>query len=478
MKPPLACSLQKSKKFNLKVSSPIKTVIYQMKIHQLILVLLGLIPIITPGAVFAQTSGENEVLKDATLPQVIEYALKNKPEVKQALLDEEIGERDIKSALSGWLPQINADANFNHNLKQQVNALTTNGETSYITFGTKNTSALTLQADQQFLNAGLIQASKSAKYYREQYKRTTENKKINTIVDVSKAFFDILTSQEQLKIINENIGRLEKQLKDATAQFESGLVDKTDYQRAQISLSNSKADKKRTDELLKYKYAYLKSLIGYNPDKEFSLTFNAQTMEQEILVDTTIMLNPQNRIEYRLLETQKQLQQINTGYNKAAFLPKLSGFINYSWNYMDNDFSNLYNQSFPGSIVGLKLNIPIFQGTKRIQEIRKSQLLEKRIDLDMENARNEINTQYELALATYKSNLNDWKTANSNVEISKQVYNTIKLQYDEGIKTYLDLMTSETDLRTAQLNYLNALYSLLSAKLDVKQALGTINITQ
>lgn len=441
-----------------------------MKIHRLLFLLAGLIP----GSILAQSNNDSLILKDASLQQVIDYALKNQPGVKQTLLDEEIGEREIKSALSGWLPQINADANFNHNLKQQVNALTTNGETSFITFGTKNTSAIVLQADQQFLNAGLIQAAKSAKYYRQQYKQTSESQKINTIVGVSKAFYDILTSQEQLKIISENIARLEKQLKDARAQYESGLVDKTDYQRAQISLSNSRADKKRADELVKYKYAYLKELIGYQTGQDLNLTFSSQTMEQDALLDTTQMLNYQNRIEYRLLETQRQLQHINTNYNKAAYLPKLSGFINYSFNYLNNDFGSLYNESYPGSILGLKLNVPIFQGTKRIQEIRKSQLLEKRIDLDIENARSQINTQYERALASYKSNLNDWKTANANMAISREVYNTIKLQYDEGIKSYLDLMTSETDLRTSQLNYLNALYSLLSAKLDVKQALGTI----
>jgi outer membrane protein TolC len=129
-------------------------------------------------------------------------------------------------------------------------------------------------------------------------------------------------------------------------------------------------------------------------------------------------------------------------------------------------------------VVGLRLNIPIFQGTKRKQEIRKSQLLEERIDLDLVNAKNQINSQYELAMASYKANLNDWKVAKENVEISEDVYNTIKLQYDEGIKAYLDLMTSETDLRTAQLNYLNTLYSLLSSKLDVKKALGTISLNQ
>ena len=147
-------------------------------------------------------------------------------------------------------------------------------------------------------------------------------------------------------------------------------------------------------------------------------------------------------------------------------------------NYQNNTLGNLYDQTFPSSVVGLKLTMPIFLGGKRTQEIKKSQLQARKIDLDLVNTKNKINTQYEQAIATYKANLNDLHTNKSNVDISKQVYNTIKLQYDEGIKTYLDLTTSETDLRTAQINYLNSLYNLLSSKLDVKQALGIITVNQ
>lgn len=452
-----------------------------MKSQNLVLMMLSCVPLFFTGSLHAQTPAtvrEQLTLKNATLQQCIDYALSNRPGIQQSVLDEEIGERDIKSALSGWLPQINGTGTANHNFKQQSQILTTNGESSLLTFGGKNTSSFVLQADQQFLNAGLIQASKSAKYFRQQYKQNTENTRINTVVDVSKGFYDILTSREQLNIIAENIARLEKQLKDASSQYEAGLVDKTDYQRAQISLSNSKADRKRTEELLKYKYVYLKELIGYKGEEEFSLSFASADMEKEVLLDTNQTLDYQGRVEYRLLETQKALQKINTSYNKLAYMPTLSGFINYGWNYQNQEISNLYDKVYPSSLVGLKLTVPVFLGGKRTQEIKKSQLQERKIDLDLINTKNQINTQYEQAIATYKANLNDLKTNRENVDISKQVYNTIKLQYDEGIKTYLDLMTSETDLRTAQLNYLNSLYSLLSSKFDVKQALGTITVNQ
>jgi outer membrane protein len=450
-----------------------------MKSRKFLVIIQLCLTFLLPGSIYAQTTVKAEQpLTNATLQQCIDYALSNRPDIQQSLVDEEIGERDIKSALSGWLPQINGTGSLNHNLKQQSQILTTDGVSSLLTFGAKNTSSLVLQADQQFINAGLIQASKSAKFFRQQYKQNTEASRINTVVEVSKAYYDILTSNEQLNIINENIARLQKQLKDASAQYEAGLVDKTDFQRAQISLSNSFADRKRTEELVKYKYAYLKELIGYDGKENFKLSYTAADMEKDVLLDTTQMLDYQNRVEFRLLETQRQLQSINTSYNKWSYLPTLGGFYNYGFNFQNQDFGNLYNTNYPSSVVGLRMTIPIFLGGKRTQEIKKSQLQEKRIDLDLENAKNQINTQYEAAIATYKANLNDLRTNRANVEISRSVYNTIKLQYDEGIKTYLDLMTSETDLRTAQLNYLNSLYSLLASKLDVKQALGTITVNQ
>ena len=449
-----------------------------MKIIKLIVSLVLTLPFIIPGKLTGQTLAGDSIINNATLDQCIEYALKNQPAVKQALLDEEIGERDIKSALSGWLPQINGNANFNHNFKQQVSVFPVNGVPTNVTIGTKNTSLISVQANQNILNAGLIQASKTAKYFRQQFKQNTENNRIITVVDVSKAFYDILTSREQLNITDENIARLQKQLKDAYAQYEGGIVDKTDYKRAQISLSNSQADKKRISELLKYKYAYLKQLIGYPVTADLNIDVDKNRMENEILLDTTQQLNYQNRVEYRQLTTQRELQRINTNYNKLAYLPTLSGFINYGENYLNNNFRNLYDTNFPSSVGGLTLSIPIFQGTRRTQEIRKAQLQEKRADLDLIQAKNEIYSQTEAAMAAYKANLNDWKTSRQNVALSQEVYNTIKVQYDEGIKSYLELMTAETDLRTTQINYLNALYSLLSSKLDVQQALGTITFQQ
>lgn len=433
--------------------------------------LTSLACILIAGSSVAFGQQEQSINSNATLDDLIDYALRNKIELKQAQIDSEIGEREIASALSGWFPQINATGSVAH----AIQLPTVNIGGNEVPMGKKNTSAVTFQADQSIISPQLFQASKAAKFIREKNNLNIESTKINTVVDVSKAYYDILTSEEQIKIINENIARLERQFTEANARYEVGLVDKIDYKRAQISLNNAKASLKTATESRKYKYDYLKMLLAMPSTQPLSLSFANQSLEQNILLDTTELLQIANRVEFKQIENLREIQRLNTQYQKWNFLPRVGAYANYSMNYRDDSFGKLYNNNIPASNVGLSLNIPIFTGTKRIQEIRKSELQEKRIELDLQNLENQISTQYSAAMASYRANMNEWKNAKGNMELSEEVYNTIKLQYDAGVKTYLELMTAETDLKTAQLNYLNALYAVLSSKLDIQKALGTVD---
>jgi outer membrane protein TolC len=97
------------------------------------------------------------------------------------------------------------------------------------------------------------------------------------------------------------------------------------------------------------------------------------------------------------------------------------------------------------------------------------------LDWDITNLKNTVNSQYAQTLAAYKSNLITYQTLKQNVELAKEVYDIIQLQYKTGVKSYLEVITAETDLRTARINYFNALYAVLSSKIDVQKALGQIN---
>jgi outer membrane protein len=281
-------------------------------------------------------------------------------------------------------------------------------------------------------------------------------------------------TEKQIEVLDDDVVRLERNLKDTYNQYQGGLVDKTDYKRATISLNNSKAERKADQESLKAKFALLKQLMGYTSPDSLHLSYDSAEMESEVYMDTLVTIDYSKRIEFQQLTTQKRLQQADVKYEKWAFIPTVTAGAGYSLDYFNPRFSDLYKNNYPQSYAGLNVSIPIFQGTKRTQNIRIAELQLTRLDWDIVNLQTTISTQYAQALANYKAYLNNYQVERDNLGLARDVFNTIELQYRSGIKAYLDLITSETDLRTAQVNYSNALYQVLSSKLDVEKALGTI----
>jgi outer membrane protein TolC len=435
------------------------------KIHLIIIVNLTFC---LPKVVFAQSTTDTLV----TLKQCIVFALRNQPVLRQAEIDEQINERNVRISLADWLPQLNSSNEYLRYFKGSPVASTQPGVISPV----NEYSSLGLQASQVIYNSDVLLAAKSAKYSRLYYKQNTVSSQINVVSDVSKAFFDVLLSEKQLDILNEDIIRLQRSLKDAYNRYQAGVVDKTDYKQATILLNNSIATRKQTQEAIKSKTAYLKQIMGIGADKNLLLSYDSTHYVSEATIDTNQQLNYNNRIEYQLLQTSKSLQNLNAQYYKWSFLPSISAVGAYDLVYLNTKFSNLYNNNYPSLYAGLTLSFPIFTGTKRLQNLSKARLQVERADLDIVNSQNTINTEYVQALADYKSNYTNWQLLNQNVSLAKDVYKVVSLQYREGIKTYLDVIVAQSDLRTAELNYYNALFQVLSSKIDLEKALGILTV--
>ncbi|MGC4035495.1 MAG: TolC family protein [Chitinophagaceae bacterium] len=419
----------------------------------------------------AQQAATDSLLQEATLPNVVQYALKRQPLIQQSLIDEKTTELQIKSKLADWYPQINFNYNYQRNFQVQTSIIGGNP----IKLGVDNNSALQFSGTQTIFNRDVLIANRTKGDVRLQASQQTTANKIDVVVNVSKAFYDVLATQQQIKVTQENIVRLEQSLKDTKAQYDAGVVDKTDYKRATIALNNAKASKKANEEALKAKTENLKAIMNYPQAAPLDIVYDSASLEKEIPFDTLQSPNYSNRIEYRTLETQRRLQEANVQYNRWSYLPSLSANGAYNLNYLNNEFGKLYNQSYPNSYAGITLAFPIFQGGKRKYNIQEAEWNLRRIDLGIVNLKNSFNAEYNAALSNYKASLANFLAVKDNVMLAEEVYDVIQLQYRSGVKTYLEVITAETDLRTAQINYFNALYEVLSSKIDAQKSLGAIN---
>lgn len=426
--------------------------------------------LLIPIGSFAQNTPDN-ILKTASLEEVVQYALVHQPAVKQAQIDQEITDKVIKGKLADWYPQISYIYNYQRFF--DLNTAVFGG--NVINIGLYNTSLNQLTATQNIFNRDALLASSTKSKVRLQAEQNTSRSKIDVVVSATKAFYDVLATAQQIRVSEESIVRLQKSLKDSYSRYTTGLSDKTDYKRATILLGNAQASLKTNEELLKYKQEYLKMLIGYPSDKELPIQYDTLQMEREVMIDTLQQINYTQHIDYKIMNMQKELQVANVKYSYWAFLPTANAFGAYNLNFQNNNFGELYNKRYPYSYVGLTVTVPIFQGGKRIAKIKEQKYASQRLDVGMENLQNSLSTEYTRALATYKSNLAQYSTQKENVGLAQEVYDIIQLQYQNGIKTYLEVTVAETDLRTTRINYYNALYQVLASKMDVQRALGQIN---
>lgn len=423
-----------------------------------------------PFLVVAQ--GREDLLVSATLENVIQYALKHYPLLQQAVLDEKITNASVNARLTDWSPQVNFSVAPQHYFERP--SIVIGGNT--IQQGLINSSPTQFTGSLNLVNRDVILSSVTAKDLRKQSKQNTESLKINIVVSVSKAFYATLATAQQIEVGKEEIMRLERSLQDAQSRYNVGVSDKTDYKRAAIALNNSRAVLAGNLELLKAKKEHLKALIGYPVEHDLQLSYNPVEMERQIISDTFALPDYKDRIEYQQLLLDKKIQKANLNYSYMGFLPNISLNGAYAYNFFSNEnsISALYKTPLAYSYVGLSLTFPIFQGGKRAFAIRQQKLLLERIDFGIRDFQNNVNAEHAQAVANYKSYLVRYDALRENLLLAQEVYDVINLQYKSGVKTYLEVVTAETDLRNAKINYYNGLYQVLSAKMDLQRALGIV----
>ena len=432
----------------------------------------------TTYLVHAQSIASDSLSSAATLEECIQYALNHQVDIRQAQLDEQITDRTIKSRLADWYPQVGFNYNIQHYLQLPVvlfpDLNNPSGPRRELRTGVANSSTGAFTLNQTIFNRDVLLANRTAREVLNQAVQNTTNLKINVTVEVSKAFYDLLLTRQQQDILNAQIVRLSRNLKDAVNQFKSGIVDKTDYQRATIALNNATAQLKQAKEQAIAREAVLKNQMGYPVERPLTITYDSTRLEMDAQLDTNQVVSYQNRIEYQRLQTRRNLLRAEIDYERWSFLPTVSFFMNYNLLYQNQEFAQLYSRTFPNSLFGISISMPIFQGGKRLQNIKIAELQFERSDWDVTGLRNDINTEFTRTLAQYKSDWINYQTLRENVSLAREVYDVIQLQYKSGVKTYLDVVIAQTDLRTAEFNYINAQYQAISSKLDVERALGLI----
>jgi len=431
-----------------------------------------------------QDTGKNKTF-NFSVADCINYAYAHQDSVKNAALDVRSADYKIKETIGTGLPQISGSASFQDYLKVPTTVgpnffsgqpIDPNAPLAPFPFGPVNyNNTYSAQLTQLLFSGTFLVGLKAAKTYKELYERTLVRSKIQTSVNVTKAYYQVLVSNEQIKLLDANINQIKQQLDQTTQQNKQGVVEKIDVDRLTVQYNNLVTNRENAVRSLVLTYELLKFQMGMPIQQEITLKDKLEDIDLNqnaaALPDTSFY---HRRIEYNLAETNVKLNQLDVLQKKAAFLPSLSANAGIADVYQENHFKFLYDHPYFNDYIGLSLTVPIYNGGQRKNQMRESQINVQKAQNDLYNAKNALSLQVSKAQITLTNGIESLNNQKRSRELAEEVLRVARIKYQQGVGSSIEVTQAETDLQSADNDYIQALYNSLVSKVDLEMALGNI----
>jgi outer membrane protein len=422
-----------------------------------------------------------------SLADCIKYAYEHQDSIKNANLDVQSAEYKVKETIGSGLPQINGSISFQDYIKTPTQVapagifagkIDPTAPLEPLAFGPiKYTNNFGLQLNQLIYSGTFLVGLQAVKTFRELSQRSLVRSKIETNVNVTKAYYQALVSNEQIKLLDANIEQLKQTLDQTTQQNKQGFVEKIDVDRLSVQYNNLVTNRDNVQRTLTLNYQMLKFQMGMPVEQDLTLTdkladVNIAEQTAQNAVDTSFY---HNRIEYKLLETNILLNQLDVKSKKANFQPTVAFTAGIANVFQENQFKYLYAHNYFNNYVGLNINVPIFTGGQHLNQLRQSQITVLKSQNDLHNAANGFKLMANAAQITFTNSIQSLNNQKRSRELAQEVLRVSKIKYQQGVGSSIEVTQAQTELESSDNQYIQALYNALISKVDLDKAYARIN---
>jgi outer membrane protein TolC len=436
---------------------------------------------------------------DFSLQQCIDYALLHQSQVRA-------GEVDVKTTIARnkeitglALPQVSAKGDLQY-LPQiptqfipdfispavygvliKENVLPPNTKVPEaglfpVAFGTKYSASGTISVSQTLFDGSILVALQAKKTVEELSRKSLQQTRRDVREAVSKAYYNLIISQKQLALTQTNIDRVAKLLHDTKVMYDNGFAEQLDINRVQVQLNNLQTAHVKLINLLAVSDQLLKFQMGMPLNELLHPSDTLSTAGLAGVLEDSAGFQYDRRIEYSLLQTQKKADEYNLKRYRMAYLPTVSAFMNYGKNAGRSqfDFFDKHQPWFSTWIIGLSVDVPIFDGFQRKYRVQQARLAVEKNDIQLQGLKQTIDLQIAQSRTSLRNDIINLESQQDNMKLAEKVYDASKTKYEQGVGSNLEVINAESDLKEAQTNYFSALYDAIIARIDYQKAIGKL----
>jgi outer membrane protein len=409
-------------------------------------------------------------VKKWTLEECVIYAVENNLTVQQAELDLRNAELDKSEAISGLLPNINAQLQAGGNTGLTFDPTTNQPTNTTIQTATGNTTAAVNLFDglRNYNSLRRADMNKLANQYR------LDDLKDDIRLNVALAYLQIISNKETLKVSRALYKATEQDLERTRVQVEEGVLPKGDLLEIQATAASQEQQIVNGENqvlLSRISLAQLLQITDYE-------NFDVADEEYDVPPSDVLMNSPREiyekaltfRNDIKASEAFVDLAEKDVKIAKGAYMPTLEAFFNYSTRYssefrdpLTGDDVSFGDQLWlnDGIFYGARINVPIFNGLNVRNSVKRSEISLERAELQFEQDKLELETNINQAYVDVKNSAKNYEAAVKTLEARRLSYEYAKERYEVGLLNAFDFGVAQARVDNAAAEVIRTKYDYI-----------------
>jgi outer membrane protein len=416
--------------------------------------LLFIIIIILPAVVI----GQNRLTLD--LEGAKKYALEHNKSLVNAGLSISKSELAVREAIANGLPQVNASADYSNALGADITIQFMPGEQPAV-IPIKPQSNLYVNVGQLLFSGNYIVGIQTAKLYNELSVKSRQKTELEVLTQVSDAYYLVMVSRELLGVMKQKMKAMES----------VGVIESLEVDQLQVQVNTLQNAVKSNERQVELATNLLRLQLGVSVETDIELTEELSGMMDAAGFEGILMkrFDLAGNIDYQMMEQQVLISEKMVNMQKANALPTLSAFYRYTYKLLKPDFDMT-----PPNMLGLQMNIPIFSSGVRTYQVKQAEIGLRSAQTQQSLVSDQLQIQEKQLRYNYVNALETWENQKRNVEVARRVYNNLKLKYEQGMISGLDLVNADNNYLRAETEYISSMMQVLSTRVQLEKLYGEL----
>lgn len=301
----------------------------------------------------------------------------------------------------------------------------------------------------------------------------THNQTVQTTkANVKSVYTSILVMEQTVDLLNNSLANMQQLYQTTLASVQAGAAEQISADKFAIQVATLRNSINSTQRTLKALYNSLILQLGADVNSKLELTTSVDDLLNVNYVSNLVNnnFNLSDNYNYQLLEQSKRLAEKQVTMAWMDFTPVISAYYQYSAKtYFGKDEG--FNMT-PPNMIGASVSLPIFQSGARMAKVKSAKIDLQENANSMQLAQDGLLVQFHQLSYDLVSALESYQIQKDNLEVTQRVFANTSEKYKYGHASNLEVTTANTDIITAQSNYIQAVMSVINAQVALENLLG------